>query len=77
VLFSIPLALVGVVAGLLLTGTNISVMVLIGVILLVGVVVNNAIVLIDAVNRLRRAGFEKADALVRAGHIRLRPILMT
>ena len=63
--------------GLLVTGTDISVMVLIGVILLVGVVVNNAIVLIDAVNRLRRAGLDKTDAVVRAGHIRLRPILMT
>lgn len=77
VMFSIPLAVVGVVAGLLATGTDISVMVLIGVILLVGVVVNNAIVLIDAVNRLRRAGLEKVDAVIRAGHIRLRPILMT
>jgi len=77
VLFSIPLAVVGVVGGLLITKTDISVMVLIGAILLVGVVVNNAIVLIDAVNRLRRAGFEKTDAVIRAGHIRLRPILMT
>jgi len=77
VLFTIPLGIVGVVAGLLLTGTPISVMVLIGVVLLVGIVVNNAIVLIDAVNRLRRAGFDKAEAVVRAGHIRLRPILMT
>ncbi|HZM15582.1 MAG TPA: efflux RND transporter permease subunit [Candidatus Krumholzibacteria bacterium] len=77
VLFTIPLGIVGVVAGLLLTGTSISVMVLIGVVLLVGIVVNNAIVLIDAVNRLRRAGFDKAEAVVRAGHIRLRPILMT
>jgi len=77
VLFTIPLAIVGVVAGLLMTGTAVSVMVLIGVILLVGVVVNNAIVLIDCVNRLRRAGLDKREALVRAGHIRLRPILMT
>jgi HAE1 family hydrophobic/amphiphilic exporter-1 len=77
VLFTIPLAIVGVVAGLHLTGTDISVIVLIGVILLVGVVVNNAIVLIDCVNRLRRAGIEKAEAVVRAGHIRLRPIMMT
>jgi HAE1 family hydrophobic/amphiphilic exporter-1 len=65
------------VAGLLATGTDISVMVLIGVVLLVGIVVNNAIVLIDAVNRLRRAGMDKREAVVRAGHIRLRPILMT
>ncbi len=77
VLFTIPLAIVGVVAGLMLTGTPISVMVLIGVILLVGVVVNNAIVLIDCVNRLRRAGLDKFEAVVRAGHIRLRPIMMT
>jgi HAE1 family hydrophobic/amphiphilic exporter-1 len=77
VLFTIPLAVIGVVAGLLLTRTSISVMVLIGVILLVGVVVNNAIVLIDCVNRLRRAGLDKIEAVVRAGHIRLRPIMMT
>jgi HAE1 family hydrophobic/amphiphilic exporter-1 len=77
VLFTIPLAIVGVVIGLLVTGTDISVMVLIGVILLIGVVVNNAIVLIDCVNRLRRAGVDKLEAVVRAGHIRLRPILMS
>jgi HAE1 family hydrophobic/amphiphilic exporter-1 len=77
VLFTIPLALVGVVAGLLATGTTISVIVLIGTIMLVGIVVNNAIVLIDTINRLRRAGVGKLEAVVRAGHIRLRPILMT
>jgi HAE1 family hydrophobic/amphiphilic exporter-1 len=77
VLFTIPLALVGVVAGLLATGTTISVIVLIGTIMLVGIVVNNAIVLIDAINRLRRAGLSKVDAVVRGGHLRLRPILMT
>jgi HAE1 family hydrophobic/amphiphilic exporter-1 len=77
VLFTIPLAVVGVVAGLMVTGTSVSVMALIGVILLVGVVVNNAIVLIDCVNRLRRAGLDKVEAVVRAGHIRLRPIMMT
>jgi len=77
VLFTIPLGIVGVVVGLFLTGTTISVMVLIGAVLLVGIVVNNAIVLIDAINRLRRGGMEKAEAVVRAGHVRLRPILMT
>jgi len=77
VLFTIPLALVGVVAGLLLTGTTITVIVLIGAIMLVGIVVNNAIVLIDTINRLRRAGLAKRDAVVKAGHMRLRPILMT
>ena len=77
VLFTIPLGIVGVVVGLFLTGTTISVMVLIGAVLLVGIVVNNAIVLIDAINRLRRGGMDKAEAVVRAGHVRLRPILMT
>ena len=77
VLFTVPLGLVGVALGLVLTGTEISVIVLIGVVLLVGVVVNNAIVLIDRVNQLRRAGWDKEEALVEAGHTRLRPILMT
>ncbi len=77
VLFTIPLALIGVVAGLLLTGTTITVIVLIGVIMLVGIVVNNAIVLIDAINRLRRAGMGKREAVIKAGHMRLRPILTT
>ena len=77
VLATIPLSIVGVVAGLLLLGIPINVMVLIGVILLAGVVVNNAIVLIDCVNRLRRRGVDKVEAVVMAGHIRLRPILMT
>jgi hydrophobic/amphiphilic exporter-1 (mainly G- bacteria), HAE1 family len=77
ILLTIPLGLVGVVVGLLVTGTPINVMVLIGVILLSGVVVKNAIVLIDCVNRLRRGGMDKIEAVVQAGHIRLRPILMT
>ncbi len=77
VLFTIPLALVGVVLGLLVTGTEISVIALIGTVMLVGIVVNNAIVLIDKINQLRRGGREKLDAVVEACHIRLRPILMT
>jgi HAE1 family hydrophobic/amphiphilic exporter-1 len=77
VLFTIPLALVGVVAGLYATHTQISVIVMIGVIMLVGIVVNNAIVLIDAINRRRRAGVEKREAVIQAAHLRLRPILMT
>jgi HAE1 family hydrophobic/amphiphilic exporter-1 len=77
VLFTIPLALVGVVAALLLTGTTVTVIVLIGGVMLVGIVVNNAIVLIDTVNRLRRQGLAKTQALVAAGHLRLRPIIMT
>ncbi len=77
ILFSIPLAFVGVVLALFLTGTTISVMVFLGVIILVGIVVNNAIVLIDYANQLRQQGLSKREALIQAGQVRLRPILMT
>ncbi len=77
IMFTIPLGLVGVVAGLLLGGFTINIMSLIGTILLAGIVVNNAIVFVDAVNRFRRAGLEKTEALVQAAHVRMRPILMT
>ncbi len=77
VLFTIPLSLVGVVAALALTGTTVTVIVLIGGIMLVGIVVNNAIVLIDTINRMRRQGVERFEAVIQAGHLRLRPILMT
>jgi len=77
VLFTIPLALIGVVAALLLTKTTVTIVVLIGAVMLVGIVVNNAIVLIDTINRQRRLGLSKYDAIIKAGHLRLRPILMT
>ncbi len=77
VLGTIPLALIGVVLGLVLTETTITVIVLIGAVMLVGIVVNNAIVLIDAINRFRRAGVDKLSAVLQAAHLRLRPILMT
>ena len=77
ILFSVPFGLVGVVLALTLTGTTISVMVLLGVIILIGIVVNNAIVLIDYTNRLRAEGYSKREALKVAGEVRMRPILMT
>ena len=77
ILFTVPLAMVGVILSLVVTRTDISVMVLLGAIILVGIVVNNAIVLVDDTNRLRRAGMSKRDALVRAGKVRFRPIVMT
>jgi HAE1 family hydrophobic/amphiphilic exporter-1 len=77
ILFSVPLAIVGAVVALFLTGDPVSVVVLIGAIVLVGVVVNNAIVLIDAVKRIRAAGASPVDAIRRAGALRLRPILIT
>ncbi len=77
ILFTIPLALIGAVFGLLVTGSTISVVVFIGLILLAGIVVNNAIVLIDLINQLRAKGMEKYRAIVEGGRSRMRPILMT
>ena len=77
ILFSIPLALVGAVLALFITGTTINIVALIGVIMLAGIVVNNAIVLVDLVNQLRAQGATKIDAILEAGAARLRPILMT
>lgn len=77
ILFTIPLAMTGAIFALLLTNTTISVVVFIGLIMLAGIVVNNAIVLVDMVNQLREAGTEKLQAIIDAGHARLRPIIMT
>jgi len=77
ILFSVPLALVGVVFALAFTGSEISVVTLLGVIILAGIVVNNAIVLIDYANQMRAKGYPKREALLRAGQVRLRPIVMT
>lgn len=77
ILLTIPLSLVGVILGLWTTGYGISVISMIGTIFLVGVVVNNAIVLVDAINHLRRQGEEKIQAIINASGSRLRPILMT
>ena len=77
ILFTIPLAVVGAVLALVLTGSTLSVVVFIGLILLVGIVVKNAIILIDKVNQLRESGVAKDEAIVRGAQSRLRPIVMT
>ncbi|MCE7031403.1 efflux RND transporter permease subunit [Lysobacter sp. GX 14042] len=77
ILFTIPLAMVGAVLALLVTGHTISVVVFIGLILLVGLVTKNAIILIDKVNQLREAGVAKREALIEGARSRLRPIIMT
>ena len=77
ILFTIPLALVGAVLALFVTGTTVNVVAFIGVIMLAGIVVNNAIVLIDLINQLREQGKERLEAILEAGSARLRPILMT
>ena len=77
ILFSVPVAVVGVVAGLWVTSTPVSIVVFLGLIVLAGVVVNNAIVLLDAINRLREEGQGLDEAIADAGTLRLRPILIT
>ena len=74
---SIPLALIGVIWGLVVLRQPIDIMVMIGVILLAGVVVNNAIVLIDFIKTMRTRGYDKEYAIIYSCETRLRPILMT
>ncbi len=77
VMFTVPLGTVGAVAALALTGNSINVVAIIGALLLAGIVVDNAIVLIDAVNQLREQGRSREGALLEGGMLRMRPILMT
>ena len=77
IMFTIPFALIGVVAALFITSRPISVLVLIGVVMLSGIVVNNAIVLLDCINTRRKEGMPRREAIIEGGKIRLRPILMT
>ncbi|HLT64044.1 MAG TPA: efflux RND transporter permease subunit, partial [Pseudohongiella sp.] len=78
VMFSVPLAVVGVVPTLILTGTTLNMQSFMGLIMLIGIVVNNAILLVDYINMMRREeGLELEAAVVQAGKLRLRPILMT
>jgi len=77
IMFSLPLAAIGVLWALFFTGHNISVVSIIGLVMLAGIVVNNGIVLVDYINNLRRRGMKIHDAIIKAGSVRLRPILMT
>lgn len=77
ILLSVPLAAIGVVGALGLFGLPVSVVVLIGMIVLAGVVVNNAIVLVDTINRQRARGMERVEAVHTGASMRLRPILIT
>lgn len=77
IMFSIPFAFVGVLIGLIVTQTNMSVMAMIGVIMLIGIVVKNGIVLVDYTNLCRERGLSVSKSVTTAGHSRLRPVLMT
>jgi len=77
VMFTIPLSYIGVILGLGITGKTLSVPSFMGLIILMGIVVNNGIVMIDYINRLRKGGMIKIDAIVQGASVRLRPILIT
>lgn len=77
IMFSLPATIVGVAAGLFITGLPLSMPAFVGVIMLAGIVVNNAIVLVDYINILRRRSYDRYEAILEAGPNRLRPILMT
>ena len=77
VLFTIPLAFTGGMLALLICGQDVSVVSMMGFVMLMGVVVNNAIVLVDCINRFRLEGMEMDEAIINAGAVRMRPVLMT
>lgn len=77
ILFSLPLAVIGAVPALLITGRPLGVSALIGFLMLIGIVVTNAIVLLDFVEQLRARGYAVQDALIQGARTRVRPILMT
>lgn len=77
VLFSIPLALIGVMVILAITGNSLNIFTMLGMIMLIGLVAKNAIMIVDFANMRKAAGATTHDALIQANHARLRPILMT
>lgn len=77
IMFTIPLAFTGGFIGLFVSGSEVSVIALIGFVMLSGIIVNNGIVLVDYINQLRAGGMEKKDAIVTAGRTRIRPVMMT
>jgi HAE1 family hydrophobic/amphiphilic exporter-1 len=77
IMLAIPLQVIGVFAALLLTGTPVNIMVMLGILMLTGIVVSNSILLVQMVNVLRERGLPLEEAITEGGRIRLRPILMT
>ena len=77
IMFSLPLSLIGAFLGLVLTGSTLNVFSLLGLVMLMGLVTKNGILIVDLTNSLRKEGIPRAEALIRAGRQRMRPILMT
>jgi HAE1 family hydrophobic/amphiphilic exporter-1 len=77
IMFTVPLSLIGVVLGLLITNMTVSLVSLIGFVMLAGIAVNNGIVMVDYINQLIQRGVEKKEAILQACSVRLRPVLIT
>ena len=77
IMFTIPLAFTGGFLGLYISGSEVSVIALIGFVMLSGIIVNNGIVLVDYINQLRAGGMKKREAIITAGRTRIRPVMMT
>jgi len=77
IMFTVPLGVIGVIIGLLVTGRTISLAVLVGFILLLGIAVNNGIVMIDYINQLIKRGVDKREAILQGSTTRLRAVLLT
>ena len=77
VMFTIPLAFTGGFAALYLTGNDVSIIAMVGMVMLAGIIVNNGIVFVDSINQLREEGMDMRDAIIVTGRNRLRPITMT
>jgi HAE1 family hydrophobic/amphiphilic exporter-1 len=77
IMLSLPFSLIGAIVALWAWGSTINIMTLVGIVMLMGLVTKNAILLIDFVKQRREGGMDRTDAILHAGPIRLRPILMT
>ena len=77
IILSIPLAIAGAVGIFFILGKSLNIMAFIGIIMLVGIAVNDSIILVDAINRLKREGYSRNEAIITAGQRRIRPIIMT
>jgi len=77
IMFAVPLGFIGVIGMLLLTNTSVNVESLIGTLMMIGIVVSNSVLLVDFANRMVREGMKVEQAVVVAGRLRIRPILMT
>ncbi|MBC7186332.1 MAG: efflux RND transporter permease subunit, partial [Calditrichaeota bacterium] len=77
VMLSVPLAAVGSIFTFLIVGKSLNIMAYIGIVMLAGIAVNDSIILVDAINRLKAEGYRLRDAIIEAGRRRFRPIIMT